>query len=122
MITGQVEHLHALLPITFRLPDYSNLTIEFVIDTGFTGYLTLPVAAVDALGLPYLGSIEANLATDNAVSLPLHEARVLWNGQEREVRVLATGRRPLLGTALLKDTELVARFQEGGSVTITELV
>ena len=89
MMTGQVEHLHALLPITFRLPD--------------------------------LGSIEANLATDNAVSLPLHEARVLWNGQEREVRVLATGRRPLLGTALLKDTELVARFQEGGSVTITEL-
>lgn len=33
----------------------------------------------------------------------------------------ATGRRPLLGTALLKEHELVVQFAEGGLVTIEQL-
>ena len=40
---------------------------------------------------------------------------------EREVRVFATGRRPLAGTALLNGYELVIQFTEGGLVTIDEL-
>ncbi|WP_242048302.1 MULTISPECIES: hypothetical protein [Nostocaceae] len=59
---------------------------------------------------------------DNAeVLLPIYEATVLCNGEEREVLVIATGRRPLLGTALLDDQELVIQFTEGGLVTIDEL-
>jgi hypothetical protein len=46
---------------------------------------------------------------------------ILWNGVEREVRVLATGRRPLIGTALLDQQELVIQFTKGGLVTIDEL-
>jgi hypothetical protein len=46
---------------------------------------------------------------------------IIWNGEEREIRVLATGRRPLLGTALLDGHELVVQFTEGGLVTIDEL-
>ena len=53
--------------------------------------------------------------------LPVHEAIVLWDGEEREVLVIATGRRPLLGTALLDEQELVIQFTEGGLVTIDEL-
>jgi predicted aspartyl protease len=53
--------------------------------------------------------------------LAVHEAIILWNGEEREIRVLATGRRPLLGTALLEEHELVVQFTEGGLVTIDEL-
>jgi predicted aspartyl protease len=53
--------------------------------------------------------------------LALHEAIVLWDGIEREVLVIATGRRPLLGTALLDEQELVVQFIDGGLVTIDEL-
>jgi predicted aspartyl protease len=53
--------------------------------------------------------------------LPLHEAIVLWDGEEREVLVIATRRRPLFGTALLDEHELVIQFTEGGLVTIDEL-
>jgi hypothetical protein len=35
--------------------------------------------------------------------------------------VLAMGRRPLLGTALLDECQLLAQFTEGGAVTIDEL-
>jgi predicted aspartyl protease len=53
--------------------------------------------------------------------LPVHKAIILWNGEERETRVLATGRRPLVGTALLDEYELVIQFTEGGLVTIDKL-
>lgn len=46
---------------------------------------------------------------------------ILWNGKEQEVRVFSTGRRPLVGTALLDKHELVIQFTEGGLVTIDEL-
>ncbi|WP_293080709.1 hypothetical protein [Okeania sp. SIO3B5] len=45
---------------------------------------------------------------------------ILWNGEERTVRVVGTGRRPLLGTAMLEEAELVIQFTEGGLVTIED--
>jgi predicted aspartyl protease len=63
----------------------------------------------------------ANLADNSQVMLPVHKAIILWNGEEREARVFATGRRPLLGTALLNEHELVIQFTQGGLVTIDEL-
>ena len=62
-----------------------------------------------------------NLADNSEVILPVHKAIILWNGEEREIRVFATGRRPLVGTALLDEHELVVQFTEGGLVTIDEL-
>ena len=121
MISGIVTDRHATVTLTFLLPNGSTLPIEFVIDTGFTGDLCLPQEAVSLLRLPFIYDLPANLADNSEVLLPVHEAVVIWNGEEREVRVLATGRRPLLGTALLEEHELVVQFTEGGLVTIEEL-
>ena len=120
-MTGSVLGRHALLPVTFLLQGRPDLTIEFVVDTGFTYFLTLPPAAVAALGLPYLHDTPANLADDSTVAIAVHAATIVWNGVEREVRVLATGSRPLLGTALLDGQELVAQFKDGGLVTVDDL-
>ena len=120
-MTGNVQGRHALLPITFRRPNQPDLTIEFVVDTGFTYYLTLPPAAVAALGLPFLHRTAADLADDSTVEMAVHTATIVWNGAEQTVRVLATGRRPLLGTALLDGQELVAQSREGGLVTVDDL-
>ncbi|MEP6544645.1 hypothetical protein NDI47_21185 [Microcoleus vaginatus GB1-A2] len=73
------------------------------------------------MGLTFRHDIPANLADNSEVLLPLHEAIVLWDGEELEVLVIATGRRPLLGTALLDEQELVIQFTEGRLVTIDEL-
>ena len=120
-MTGRVADLHALLPVTFRLPGQPDVALEFVVDTGFTGFLTLPPAAVAALALPYLEDTPANLATDAEVQLPVHVAVIVWNGLEQAVRVLAMGRRPLLGTALLDGHEFVAQFRDSGLVTVDSL-
>jgi clan AA aspartic protease len=120
MISGIVTDRHAIVSIIFRTSFRSDLSIDFVIDTGFTDELCLPPEAVSLLGLPFKYAIPANLADNSRVLLPVHEALILWNGEEREVSVLATGRRPL-GTALLEEYELVVQFTEGGLVTIAEL-
>lgn len=121
MITGRVEQLHALLPVTFRLSGQPDLTLEFVVDTGFTGFLTLPLAAVAAVRLAYLHDVPASLADDSQVPLPVHVATIVWNGEERDVRVVATGRRPLLGTSLPGGSELVVQFAQNGLVTAEPL-
>lgn len=121
MIQGSVRGLQASLPVVFRQPNQPDLSIEFVIDTGFAGELTLPPAAVAALRLPFIEMMTANLADDSVASVTVHAATIVWDGVEREAAVLAMGRRPLLGTALLDGFNLSADFADGGSVTIQRL-
>ncbi|MBD2409140.1 clan AA aspartic protease [Nostoc calcicola FACHB-389] len=121
MISGIVKNGRATVDIIFRLQNQPDFTIEFVIDTGFTEFLSLPSAAVALLGFPFVYDIYANLADNSNVILPVHQATIIWNGEEKVVHVLATGRLPLLGTALLNECELVVNFTESGLVTIDEL-
>jgi clan AA aspartic protease len=121
MMMGHVSRLHALVPVTFRLPNRPDFAIEFVVDTGYTGSLTLPLAAIETLDLQFEYDLPANLADDTEVLVPVYSAMILWHGVERTVRVLAMGKRPLLGTVLLADCELMARFAEDGLVTIDDL-
>ncbi|MDF5715188.1 MAG: clan AA aspartic protease [Rhizonema sp. NSF051] len=121
MISGIVGDGHAIITIPFRIPNRADFPIEFVIDTGFTDELCLLPEAVALLNLPFKHDMRANLADNSRVILPVHKAIITWNEEEREARVLATGRRPLVGTALLDNHELVIQFTEGGLVTIDEL-
>ena len=120
-MNGQVIAHHALLNIAFRLPEQPDLNIECVIDTGFIGYLTLPLAAALAMNLPFLRRMPANLADDSTIFVEVYAATILWNGEEREVEVLATGKRPLIGTLLLNGNELNVQFAESGFVTVKTL-
>mgnify|MGYP000084760031 CR=1 FL=1 len=121
MISGIVTDRYAIVSLTFLLVNGTTFPIEFVIDTGFTDQLCLPPEAVNLLGLPFLYNLPVNLADNSSVSLAVHQGTIFWDGVEQDVRVLATGRRPLIGTALLNEQELVIQFTEGGLVTIDEL-
>ena len=121
MNQGTVRRLQARVGITFLLPASPSIEIEFVVDTGFEGALTLPPEAVAALGLPFFQEIDANLADDNVVKADIHSAMIQWHGRELPVAVLALGRRPLLGTALLEGFHLGVDFLEDGVVTLSQL-
>jgi clan AA aspartic protease len=121
MVTGAVTSLHPLVPVTFSLPGRADLTIEFVVDTGFTGALALPPRAIELLGLSFLHDTPADLADGTTVSIPLYSATILWEYEGVAVSVLATGPRPLLGTQLLAGRELRIQFVEGGLVTVEDL-
>jgi hypothetical protein len=42
----------------------------------------------------------------------------VWNGSELRIAVLAMGKRPLLGTALLAGNVLAAQFVDNGLLTV----
>lgn len=121
MVTGRVTDLHAMLPVTFVMDGQPNLAIDFVVDTGYTGYLSLPPDAVAALKLSFQFETPAILADGSSVLLDVHQATILWNGEHRVVRVVAMTGRPLLGTSLLAQTELVVQFAEGGIVSVDQM-
>jgi clan AA aspartic protease len=121
VINGTVVGLQAQIGVIFCLPGSPSLEIKCVVDTGFEGFLTLPPAAVTTLGLSYVTRINANLADNSNIATDVYLATILWNGTERDVSVLAMGRRPLLGTALLKDYHLGIDFREGGIVGLEVL-
>ena len=108
--------------VAFRLPNHPDFTIECVVDTGFAGALALSQEAITSLGLPFFQEIEANLANDADVKAAVHIGTIVWDGHEVEVAVLAMGRRPLLGTALLNGRRLCADFDEEGTVLIQPLL
>ena len=82
----------------------------------------MPPSIIADLGLPYLININANLANYSSVETDVHLATIVWNGVERNVAVLAMGRRPLIGTALLEDYHLSIDFCKGGTVLINEIL
>jgi clan AA aspartic protease len=118
MMTGSVSGRRALVPVTFRLPNQPDLTIEFVLDTGFMGFLTLPPAAVARMSLPFRFRLPAGLADGSRITVAVHVATIVWHGAERRIDVIATGKQPLLGTSLLDGNDLAVRFADGGAVTI----
>jgi clan AA aspartic protease len=105
-----------------RSAENSEQAIEFVVDTGFEGFLTLPPDLVAALDLPYIAKIQANLADNSRIATTAYAISIVWNGVERDVIVLAMGRRPLIGTALLEDYHLSIDFYEGGTVLVDEIL
>jgi len=122
VISGTVVGLQARMKVIFYPPGSTPVEIEGVIDTGFEGFLTLPVNMVEDLELPYLAPMGANLADNSRIVASVYQGIILWNGVQRVVPVLAMGRRPLLGTALLEDFHLGIDFCEGGTVLVDEIM
>lgn len=95
--------------------------IDIVIDTGFTGDLTLPRQVITALGLIYHSQVSATLANGDRVTLSKFEAQVAWHGRGRDVLVLETDGGALAGMSLLYGSRVVLDVLDGGVVSITAL-
>ena len=109
------------LPVKFLSTADPDLTVEFILDTGFTGFLASPIEIVEKLNFPFLHKIPAQLADGSFIEVAVHVGNILWLDAELEVRILATGERPLLGTALLDGCEMIVQFREEGSVALIAL-
>lgn len=122
MINGIVVGFQARMGIIIYPPNRAEIEIECVVDTGFEGFLTLPPSVVTELKLPYVAPIDANLADNSRIVTNVHQGKIFWNGVERVIPILAMGRRPLIGTALLVDLHLGIDFCEGGTVLVDDIM
>ncbi|MBW4693190.1 MAG: hypothetical protein KME27_15665 [Lyngbya sp. HA4199-MV5] len=59
--------------------------VEAVIDTGFSGFLTLPSDMISTLSLRWEGRDVATLGDGTSCTFEVYVGRVIWDGQYREV-------------------------------------
>lgn len=122
MITGVVNANHeATIPLVVHAIHGQEEAIEAIIDTGFTGSLTLPPMLIKALGLPWLGRQRAKLGDGSERFFDVYAATILWDGQVRTVETDATDTKPLVGMCLLAGHEVRIQVLDGGYVTIEGL-
>ena len=119
MIIGQVNpRTEAVIPVLIQDVAGHLLMQDAVIDTGFSGYLTLPLATITGLQLPFLISRVYSLGNNAQVNFDIYKAIVLWDGQQRDIQVLASEAYPLIGMSLLKGFRLTIDVVDGGEIRI----
>lgn len=122
MITGRVNtEREAVIRLVVVGPNARQQTVDAVIDTGFSGDLTLPTAVIRALGLTWLGREPGILADGTTDLFDVYSAAVLWEGQPRAVEVEAANTQPLVGMNLLDQHSIRIDVVSGGAVEIAAL-
>jgi predicted aspartyl protease len=87
MMQGIVnQSCEATLPIVIKNNATTQL-VDTVIDTGFSGFLTLPFDIISALGLTWEGRDVATLGDGTSCTFEVYMAIVIWDGQYREIYV-----------------------------------
>jgi clan AA aspartic protease len=122
MIYGVVNlRREATLPLVVGNTNKQQKVIDTVIDTGFSGFLSLPTSIITSLDLPWSASDIVTLGDGSETLFDLYTANVIWDGQYREIYIAESETEPLLGMALLYGYRLQVDNVEGGIVKIEEL-
>lgn len=122
MIQGEVtDEREAILHLVLLDQRGKALNAEAVIDTGYTGALTLPPDLIAKLRLPLTGKAVGVLADGSEIRCGIYEGTVRWGGQPLQITIDAVDSGPLLGMGLLYGSELTIEVIEGGSVLVRDL-
>lgn len=122
MIVGEVNTDHeAIIRFMVRGANGRDQEIEAIIDTGFTGFLTLPSEIIASLGFTRIGSQPSILGDGSLQLFDVYEGTVMWDGRARTVDTDAAEVTPLVGMGMMQGYDLHIEVVEGGTVTIEEL-
>ena len=85
-----------------------EVTVDGILDTGFDGFICLPIAVAVPLGLELIDVADAELADGAIVQDELVFAgKVLWGCEFMDVDILLTkSTDTLIGTAMLKNSDV----------------
>jgi clan AA aspartic protease len=122
MISGYVNtNREAIMQLVVLGENKQNKGIKAVIDTGYTGFLTLPSAVITTLGLTWYMQQEGVLGDGSLCMFNVYEASVIWDGVIRSIEINESEADPLIGMGLLEGYELKIQGIPGGLVTIASL-
>jgi clan AA aspartic protease len=121
MMQGVVnQSCEAILPVVVKSNSTTQL-VDAVIDTGFSGFLTLPSDVITALDLTWKGRDVATLGDGTSCIFDVYIAIVIWDGQYRTIDINESETGPLIGMRLLRGYDLRIQTIEGGTVVIKAL-
>jgi clan AA aspartic protease len=119
MMQGVVNpSCEATLSLVVSNANRQSQLIDAVIDTGYTGFLSLPREIIIALNLPWTGIDRGTLGDGSEVTFEVYAATIIWDGQYRNIPVNEAETDPLVGMSLLHGYDLHIRAVAGGNVTI----
>jgi clan AA aspartic protease len=122
MITGRVNaDFEPIVSIYLSDAGREPSQVDAIVDTGFNGWLTLPLRLIDSLGLPWRRTGRATLADGFEVTFDIYEACVIWNGKSVKIPIDESDSMPLLGMKLMDGCDLSIRVRPEGIVEIRSI-
>jgi clan AA aspartic protease len=122
MMMGNVNsRREAIIQFAVLGENNQRKAIKAVIDTGYTGFLTLPSAIITTLGLTWYMQEEGILGNGSLCLFNVFEATVIWDGHLKSIEINESETDPLVGMGLLEGYELNIQGYAGGLVTIKAL-
>jgi clan AA aspartic protease len=121
MITGTVQSDEARIRLKVKCWHGREQEVAALIDTGYTGALTLPPALITTLGLRWRSMDRAVLADGSTCVFAVYVGKVVWDGKVRRILVDEADTDPLVGMRLLRGHELKMHIRARGKVTIKRL-
>ena len=119
MIVGKVNgELEAIVELSVQDAQGEFHSFTCVLDSGFDGYLALPVQEIQSLGLVHREARRTLLVDSLEIFLPLYRGTAYWCGSFLEVTILGTEQEYLVGMALLEDSTLTVQVWDGGDVLV----
>ncbi|MER3491611.1 MAG: clan AA aspartic protease [Mastigocladus sp. ERB_26_2] len=122
MITGYVNADYEPI-IRIKVLDSSGQIHEqnAIIDTGFNGWLSLPLDLITTLGLTWKRRGRAILADGSDCIFDIYEAVIVWDGQLLRIPIDEADSDPLVGMSLMEGYELIIQAVAGGTVVLKQL-
>jgi clan AA aspartic protease len=121
MMQGYVnQNFEATILVVIRNGDKLK-SINAVIDTGFTGFLSLPNNIINELDLSWSYRDRGTLGDGSEVLFDIYDAVAIWDGKSQEIEVNSAETDPLVGMSLLRGYRLQVDTIKGGLVMISAL-
>ena len=122
MISGYVNaNREAIIQVAIVGDSKQLKSVRAIIDTGFTGDLTLPRNIIDQLGFTLRGFQRVILGDGSLQYFEMFVGVVIWDGKMKEVEINAAETDSLIGMGLLEDYKLEMEGRSNGEVRITSL-
>ena len=122
MMLGFVnQSCEAIISVAVGDSNAPKQMVDSVIDTGFTGFLSLPLSIITTLGLPWHFRDVGTLGDGSEVIFDMYRATVIWDGHLQVIDVAASEADPLVGMSLLYGFKLQIEAVEEGTVVIENL-
>ncbi len=123
MIAGTINaDLEPILEVVLLAADGQEYRRNAVVDTGYTGWLTMPPDTIAELGLAWRERGGATLADGSRTLFDVYNATIIWDGHPLTIPVDAVDEEPLLGMSLMYDYELLMPVREEKSFTLRNLL
>lgn len=122
MIQGAVNaEREPIVRVVVRDANGQDHAHDAIVDTGFTGWLTLPPRLIASLNLAWRESGVGILADGGQILFNVYDATLLWDGQLVAIPVDEAEAEPLIGMRLMHGYRIVIEDVDGGLVQIDRL-